>query len=85
MDDWQHAFPALCKGQWGEKVDLKHAYFHIPLSEKFARYTRFPFDDAILGFEAMPFGVNVAPQVFTDFVKVLFKPWRYQGITVYGY
>ena len=78
-------FPALRKGQWGAKVDLKHAYFHIPLSEKFARYTGFSFDDTILRFEAMPFGVNVAPQVFTDFVKVLLKHWRSQGITVYGY
>ena len=31
-------FPALRKGQLGAKVDLKHAYFPILLSEKFARY-----------------------------------------------
>ena len=42
-------------------------------------------DDTIFNFHAMPFGVNVAPQVFTDFVKVLLVHWRSQGITVYGH
>ena len=81
IDHWGHVFPALRKGQWGAKVDLKHAYFHIPLSEKFARYTGFSFDDTIFRFEAMPFGVNVAPQVFTDFVKVLLKDWRFPRVS----
>ena len=66
-DHWGHVFPAPRKGQWGAKVDLKHAYFHIPLSEHFARYTRFSFDDTIFRFEATPFGVNVAPQDFYRF------------------
>ena len=66
MDHWGHVFPALRKGQRGAKVDLKHAYFHIPLNERFVRYTGFSFDDMIFRFEAMPFGVNVAPQAFTD-------------------
>ena len=82
---WGHVFSALRKGQWGAKVDLKHTYFHIPLSEKFEHYIGFSFADGIFRFEAMPFGVNVAPQVFTHFVKVLLKHWCSQGITVYGY
>ena len=51
VDHWGHVFPAVRKGQWGAKVDLKHAYFHVPLSDKFARYTGFSFDDTIFRFD----------------------------------
>ena len=62
-------------------MHLKHAYFHIPMSQKFARYTRFSFQDNIFRFETMPFGVNVVLQVFTTFVTILLKHWHSQVIT----
>ena len=31
LDHWGNVFPFLRPGQWGAKIDLKHAYFHSPL------------------------------------------------------
>jgi hypothetical protein len=53
------------KGQWLTSLDLKDAYFHIPIHPESRRYLRFLHQGVVWQFKALPFGLNTAPRVFT--------------------
>lgn len=50
-------------------IDIKDAYFLIPISEKHRKYLRFYFEGQIYEYNCMPFGLNVAPWLFTKLMK----------------
>ena len=47
------------------KLDLSDAYFHIPISLPSRKFLRFVWNNKVYQFLAVPFGLAVAPQVFT--------------------
>jgi hypothetical protein len=47
------------------KLDLSEAYFHIPISLVSRKFLRFVWNNKVYQFLAVPFGLAVAPQVFT--------------------
>ena len=55
---------ALQKGQWLTILDLKDAYFHIPI-HPYRQYLRFCHEGVVWQFRALPLGLNTAPRVFT--------------------
>ena len=63
---------SFVKGEWVTSIDLKDAYFHVPVAFKFRKYMRFMIDDKIYEFLSMPFGLSTAPKIFTNIV-VKFK------------
>ena len=56
---------ALSQGDWAVSLDLKDAYFHIPIHAGSWKYLRFAMDGQTYQFVALPFGIASAPQVFT--------------------
>ena len=77
-------------GMWAVKLDLKDAYFHIPLHPSIWKYFRFylrrkgnlPRD---FFFKRMPFGLTTAPWAFSRVMKPLLKILRRLGIIVSAY
>ena len=63
---------ALHKGDWAVSIDLKDAYFHVPIHVRSRRLLRFALtmDDElrIFQFRALPFGLTSAPRVFTKVI-----------------
>ena len=63
---------ALHHRDWVVSVDLKHAYFHIPIHKKSRHLLRFAVetDDGlrVFQFRALPFGLTSAPRVFTKVI-----------------
>ena len=55
----------ILPGMLTTKLDLSDAYFHIPISLASRKYFRFVWNNKIYQFLAVPFGLAVAPQVFT--------------------
>lgn len=51
------------------KLDLKDAYFLIPIIKSHRKYLRFKFLNVIYEFNCLPFGLNCAPYVFTKLMK----------------
>jgi len=49
------------KGQWLTSLDLKDAYFHVPIHPESRRYLRFLHQGIVWQFKALPFGLNTAP------------------------
>jgi len=85
LDHLQQIFPLLKKGEWGCKIDLKDAYFHVPVNEALKPYLRHKVGNQVWEYQAGPFGLNIMPQVFQGIMKTFEKRWRAKGVQVYIY
>eukprot|EP00667_Euglena_gracilis_P006679 EG_transcript_6737 len=85
LDHIQHIFPVLEKGHWAAKIDLKDAYFHIPLSPGLRPFLRHQVGGQTWEFQTGCFGLNVMPQIFMSVMKTFEKLWRKRGIQVFIY
>ena len=47
LDHWGQIFPFVRKGMWAVKVDLRHAYFHLPLWDSMNPFIRFNVGDTV--------------------------------------
>jgi len=56
---------SLSKGMWTFSIDLKDAYFHIPIHPSSRKYLRINFQGVSYQFRALPFGIKTAPWLFT--------------------
>lgn len=62
-------------------LDLKDAYFLIPIVKTQRKFLRFTFDGCLYEFTCMPFGLCVAPFVFTKLLKPVLAYLRSQGVS----
>ena len=53
------------------KIDLKDAYFGIPLNKSSRKYIRFQWERNLYEFLCLCFGLGSAPMIFTKLLKVL--------------
>ena len=76
---------ALSPGDWAISLDLKDAYFHIPINRAYWKYLRFSVEGRTYAFVALPFGIATAPQVFTRVFGVIGAFLRQHGISMIQY
>ena len=76
---------ALAPGVWTTSVDLKDAYFHVPIAESHRKYLRFAILGKVFQFKTLPFGLAPAPRIFTQCVSVLLKWCHRNGIQMIPY
>ncbi|CAD6233742.1 GSCOCG00012294001-RA-CDS [Cotesia congregata] len=60
-------------------LDLKDAYYLIPIAEEYKKYLKFEFGGKLYQFTCLPFGLNTAPYVFTKLLKPVFTWLRQRG------
>ena len=66
-------------------IDLKDAYFQIPIHQSFGKFLRFVCQGTVYQFKVLCFGLSTAPQVFTR-VFSLISSWAYtRGIQLIRY
>ena len=70
---------------WLGKIDLKDAYFVIPIWENHRKYLPFLWKDSLLEFACLPLGLVVAPRVFTKIMKLVVALLRRTGIWLIVY
>ncbi|KAI2648570.1 Gag-Pol polyprotein [Labeo rohita] len=51
-------------GEWFTSIDLKDAYFHVPICRDHHPFLRFAFQDRVFQFKVLPFGLSLSPRVF---------------------
>jgi hypothetical protein len=73
------------QGQWLTSLDLKDAYFHIPIHLESRRYLRFLHQGVIWQFKALPFGLNTALRVFTKVTAPIVAYAHLHGISMHVY
>ena len=75
----------LQPNDWLGKIDLKDAYFVIPIWRDHRKYLRFVWKQTLLEFACLPFGLAVAPRVFTKIMKPVVSLLRRTGIRLIIY
>ena len=77
------------EGAWLTSIDLRDAYWHVPIEESFQKYLAFslPMENGQNSyvFRAMPFGLNIAPRIFTKLCAVLVRMLKERGVEVFAY
>jgi len=81
LEDGRTAAKIISKNNFLANLDLENAYFLIPVDESSSKYLRFIFQSQCFEFLCLPFGLNVAPQVFTKILKPVVKYLRNRGFT----
>ena len=76
---------SIRKGDWATTLDLRDAYFHVSIHPKDRKFLRFAWKDKVFQFKVLPFGLSLAPWVFTRVTRELAISLRSQGIRVHMY
>ena len=66
-------------------LDMKDAYFHVPIHHQSRRYLRITFNGKVFQFKAMCFGLSTAPQVFTIVIAPVSRIMHLAGFRIMLY
>ena len=72
MSSFQTALDLMRPGAWIATVDLKDAYFSVPVAEGNRKYLKFLWNNKLFQFLGLPNGLACAPRLFT---KILQPVW----------
>ena len=76
---------AMSEGLWFTTLDLKDAYFQVPIHPSHWKYLRFAFEGEAYEYQVLPFGLSLAPRTFTKCMDAVLKPLSSVGIQVLNY
>lgn len=70
---------------WFVTINLKDAYFHVPIAPEHRHFLRFAFMGQIFQFMVLPFDLALAPRVFSKFVQAALEPLQRNGMRILPY
>ena len=70
----------LQEGDWMCRIDLKDAYFAIPIASHHQKYLRFSWKGQTFQFTCLPFGLSTAPRIFTKLLRPVVGLLRSRGV-----
>ena len=85
METIGFAVQLINEGDYMAPIDLKDAYFSIPIHVNDRKYLRFTWRDQLLEFVCMPFGYSLAPRSFIKALKPAYCYLRMNGVKVCYY
>ena len=85
MDTMTKVLGLVKQGDWAITLDLKDAYFHVPIFKKHRKFLRFAFQKKTYQFKALCFGPTSSPRVFTKLISVIAAHLRKKGIILATY
>ena len=85
MEHWGKIFTLLRKGMYAAKIDLKHAYFHLPVHQSLKPYLHLKVGNHLFQFLAAPFGLSPLPFIWTQVMKTFSRVWRKKAIFCFIY
>ncbi|KAF0039330.1 hypothetical protein F2P81_007565 [Scophthalmus maximus] len=80
-----HVLECVRSGDWFASIDLKDAYFHVPIVPRHRKFLRFSFRGVQFQYNRLPFGYSLAPRTFAKCVETALEPLRRRGIRVLFY
>lgn len=81
LEDQKTVVKLLSKDCFLATIDLKDAYYLIPMFETHKKYLRFKFENKIFEFQCLPMGLCTAPFVYTKLMKPVISYLRERGFT----
>lgn len=84
MEDYRTVSKLIPQNGYMANIDLKEAYLLIPIAKRHRKYLRFHFEDdkahnIMYEFNAMPYGLSIAPRTFTKIMKEVVSHLRSRG------
>ncbi|XP_076030869.1 uncharacterized protein LOC143019053 [Oratosquilla oratoria] len=75
----------LREGDWLASLDLQDAYWHVPIHPRFRRFLAFQVGRETYQFTRLPFGLSLAPRVFTKLARVVGARLAEAGVSTLMY
>ena len=66
-------------------VDLKDAYYSVPIHGDYKKFLRFTWREVLYEFNCMPMGLACAPRLFTKLMKPVYSFLRSNGFDSVAY
>ena len=85
METASSIMEATSQGMWSTSLDLKDAFFHIPVAPSHRKFLRFTVDNRHYQFKALPFGLTTSPYVFTRVMRAIAGYTRTLGLKLFLY
>lgn len=80
LEDYRIAAKMIVEKSFLARIDLKDAYFLIPIHRESRKYLRFYFQGQLFEFLVLPFGLSTAPYIFTKVLKPVIHFLRARGL-----
>ena len=80
METFKNVQDLMMQSDFMTSIDLRDAYFSIPIHEDHHRFLGFSWEKAYYCFQCLPFGLSSAPRVFTKVLKPVMAAIRCRGI-----
>lgn len=85
MDTLKSAIPLMKQDCWFASIDLKDAFYSIPVAHEDRKYLRFLWDEKLFHFTCLPMGLTTSPRVFTKVMKPVLSYLRKIGHSIISY
>ena len=85
LEDLRTATKLISKGDFMIPIDMKDAYFLVPIERNSPKYLMFKFRGKYYRFFCLPFGLTTGPLTFTKILKPLARKRRAKGILCVNY
>ena len=85
MDNLQAAIELMQPGCFMASVDLKDAYYSVPVHKAFQKYIKFMLNGNLYQYTCLQNGLSSAPRLSTKLMKPVYSELRRQGHANLGY
>ena len=82
METFEHALTLVSPNIYMASLDIKNAYYSIPVHEDYQKYLSFQFEGRFYSFTCVPNGLSTGPFVFTRIMKPILSHMRQQGFKI---
>ena len=85
MDSLKSAISLMTPNCYMASIDLKDAYYSVPVKEEFQKFLKFQWKGHIFKFVCLPMGLTSSPRIFTKITKPVYATLRQKGHINSGY
>lgn len=85
MENIKTALKLLSKNSYMAAIDLQDGYLLVPIDKKSRKFLRFSYKNELYEFNVLPFGLSIAPYIFTKLLKPVIEKLRTHGILLVVY
>lgn len=85
MDTFESALTMVTKDCYMASVDLRHAYYSVPIAEEQQKFLKFSWRGNLYAYVCLPNGICCAPRLFTKLMKPVYATLRKLGHQNAGY
>ena len=80
MDTLQSAIRLMKQNCYMASVDLRDAYYSVPIDEEYQKFLRFSWRGKLFQFTCLPNGLSSAPRLFPKILNLFMLPLERKGI-----